>query len=456
MIGQLATLICILGIAYLFWIDRKQAEGVSTAAWIPLIWMLFAGSRFPSQWLDLGSPVALAAEAYNDGSPIDRNVFLVLFIAGVWVLFQRRLNWRALFVDNAWVWLFFLYAAVSVSWSDDPFIAFKRWVKGFGGLVMALVILTDPRPYEALALVLRRMAYVLLPLSVLFIKYFPDLGREYHMGIPMYTGVAFQKNTLGQLCLLLGIYFCWELLLRRKNPATQGRQVPLTINLFVLPALVWLLYMAQSATSLALMFFAVAFFLLVRLPSFAKHPGRLLGMGVLIVATLGFLEAQFEIKDSFIRLLGREPDLTDRAPVWELVLSMVPHPLVGAGYESFWSGDRLIYIWQHLGFESGGIIQAHNGYIETYLNLGLIGVALLGISIVAGLLKARRQLNSEYTYAVLRIAFILTAVIYNYTEAAYKPLNNVFVLLLFSILDVRGREEATRPALARAASGSVK
>jgi len=88
---------------------------------------------------------------------------------------------------------------------------------------MALVILTERRPYEALGFVMRRLAFVLMPLSVLFIRFYPELGRQYHQGIPMLTGVAFSKNSLGQLCMLLGIYFCWELLLGRLKPTTSAR-----------------------------------------------------------------------------------------------------------------------------------------------------------------------------------------------------------------------------------------
>jgi hypothetical protein len=50
--------------------------------------------------------------------------------------------------------------------------------------------------------------------------------------------------------------------------------------------------------------------------------------------------------------------------------------------------------------------------------------------------KAQRQLEHQYAYAVLRIALILIAVAYNYTEAAFKPVNNVLVLLLIAILEV--------------------
>jgi len=432
---HLATLLCFACIAYLFWVDRKQAEGVSRAVWIPLLWMFFAASRYASQWLALGPPESLSAEAIDEGSPLNSGVFLALILAGAAVLAQRKVNWSAVLAENSWLLLFFLFAAASVLWADDSFLSLKRWIKGAGSLIMALIILTEPRPYQALGFVLRRLAYVLLPLSVLFIRYYPELGRAYDQaGTPMYTGVTFQKNALGQLCLLSGVYFVWELLFSRlKTVGSEGR-VPVPVSLIILPMLLWLLYMSQSATSRAALFGATCFLLAARLPFFSQRPRRLLPVGLSVAAVVGLLEYALGIREWIIQQLGRNPDLTERTPMWEMLLQMAPNAWVGAGYESFWSGERLKEIWARMGQTSGGFIQAHNGYIDTYLNLGIIGICLILIAVLAGLLKAQKQLEHEYAHAVLKIALILIAVAYNYTEAAFKPIHNVFVLLLIAIL----------------------
>jgi exopolysaccharide production protein ExoQ len=437
MMSQLATLICLLFILYLLWIDRKSTRKVSGAVWIPLAWMFFAGSRYASQWLNLESSSAPTVEQlYVEGSPLDRNVFLLLILGGVWVLKRRRIDWSGLFARNAWICLFFLFAALSVLWADDPFVSFKRWIKGVGNMVMVLIILTEPRPIEALGLVLRRLGYLLIPLSVLFIKFYPDLGRSYHMGNAMYTGVAFQKNSLGQLCLVVGIYFFWEFLFGRGRAETSGKQLHYSIYLIMLAMTAWLLYMAQSATAIACMAMIAGFFLACRIPVLARRPKRLVGFGMVFLFLAGFLEFAFDIKDSLIRILGRRPDLTDRTPVWELVLGKADSPLIGAGYESFWSGERLLKIWASMGTGSGGIIQAHNGYIEVYLSLGIIGLVLLLSSIGSGLVRSLRCLETEFAYGVLRISFILFVVVSNYTEASFKPVNNLFVLLLFGMIEL--------------------
>ena len=67
---------------------------------------------------------------------------------------------------------------MSVLWSDFPDVAFKRWIKAIGDLAMVLVIVTDAEPIGTRRL-FSRPGFVLLPTSVLLIKYYANLGRGY-------------------------------------------------------------------------------------------------------------------------------------------------------------------------------------------------------------------------------------------------------------------------------------
>lgn len=436
MLCQLALFICILLILYLFWMDRKKTEGVSSAIWIPFIWMFLSGSRYVSQWLNLGTP-NISADAILEGSPIDRAVFLLLIIAGVLILRQRRINWNALFTQNAWILLYFVFGVLSFFWSDYPFVSFKRWIKAMGNVVMVLVILTEQRPYEAIGTILRRLAFLLLPLSVLFIKYYPELGRVYrHDGAGMFTGVAGQKNGLGQICLLSGIYFSWKLLLNHREGVESGQRLHYSIYLIILPLIVWLLHMANSATSLACLIVAVGLFVVGRQPVVAREPSRILPLGIACIVLFGIMELAFDVKDTIITMLGRRPDLTTRVPMWDDLLSLVRNPLLGVGYESFWLGDRRQYMVEHWGIDC----QAHNGYLELYLNMGLIGFLFVVGWIVSGLRNVHRYLVIEYPAAMLRLCFIVVVALYNYTEATFYGVSNMWVLFLLGVMDMSGQK----------------
>ncbi len=66
---------------------------------------------------------------------------------------------------------------------------------------MVLIVITDPRPFAAFKRLISRVGFVLLPTSLLLIKYFEDLGRGYSpIGETENTGVTTNKNILGVVC----------------------------------------------------------------------------------------------------------------------------------------------------------------------------------------------------------------------------------------------------------------
>jgi len=429
---QVATAIAILLIVLLFRAEGTLEEhGVSRALWVPYAWMFLSGSRYVSQWLNPAASLG-SAEAYLEGSPLDRVVFLVLIILGVVILIRRNLNWQMLFKNNTWPLVFLLFGLTSVLWSDYPFVSFKRWIKGLGTPVMALVILTEERPLAAFAALIRRLSYVLLPLSVLYIKYYPHLGRAYHMGQPMYTGVATQKNGLGQLCLIAGIYYCWDLLFHGQNRRVSrgGRRFP--VELVILPMLGWLLYMADSSTSLMGLVIGSGILVMSRVPAVSRVPGRIVRWVLTAVVAFGILELTVGLSTYIIAALGRDPSLTTRVPMWQtlLVMSRSRSQWFGLGYESFWLGKRLAVLWE-MGI---GVHQAHNAYLETYLNIGLVGLTLLASLIISGLVKARQQMKTDYRFAVLRLTIIVVVAAYSWTEATLHGVSNIWLLLLFAVL----------------------
>ena len=130
-------------------------------------------------------------------------------ILGIIVLARRRVSLIEILRKNIWLTIFFVYCGLSLLWSDFPEIASKRWIKAFGDPIMVLVVLTEAHPTQALAILLKRIAYLLLPMSVVFIKYFPELGKDYDpwTGWAFYTGVTTNKNMLGYLLFVFGLLF---------------------------------------------------------------------------------------------------------------------------------------------------------------------------------------------------------------------------------------------------------
>jgi len=428
-----ATILCIILIVYLFRIDLKKSDGVSDAIWIPFIWILFALSRPISFWLNHWFGIGTASDfAIEDGNPIERAYLIILIGSGLYILSKRQLNWQKLFTENLWLCLFFIFAALSFTWSDYPFISFKRWIKSLGALIMVLVILSEKRPYEAIAFILRRIAFLLLPLSILFIKYYPDLGRMYHTtGSLVSTGVTDHKNALGALCMISGIYFAWELLLNHWQKFELIQRLHYSIYLIMIPLIIWLLYIANSATSLVCLLLAIFLFIVGRMYKFVQNPRSIFLVVFACIVIYGLLESTFDVGNFLIAMLGRRPDLTTRVPMWEELLTMAKNPITGFGFESFWLGERREIVFAHWGIDR----QAHNGYLDMYLNLGYLGLFFVLAYTMSGLKKVYHYILTEYHNGLFRLCIILVFILYNWTENAFHLMCVLWLLLLFSIID---------------------
>src|SRR5437762_12927224 len=193
-----ALLFTVAFIIFLFRRDIREKPNVTGALWLPLLWLLVIGSRSPTQCLAVGG--YMEGSSMEEGNPLDAFVFFTLIAARFYVLNRRQVSLSEIFRNNGWLMAFLLYCLVSILWSDFPFVAFKRWIKILGHPIMVLILFTEPDPEEALISLMKRCAYVIVPVSILFIKYYPDLGTKYDQwtGMQMSTGIATHKNVLGQ------------------------------------------------------------------------------------------------------------------------------------------------------------------------------------------------------------------------------------------------------------------
>jgi len=58
---KVATIVYAVWICALFALNRDRKARTSPALWIPVIWLLIAGSRMVSDWLNLQAPSASTA-----------------------------------------------------------------------------------------------------------------------------------------------------------------------------------------------------------------------------------------------------------------------------------------------------------------------------------------------------------------------------------------------------------
>jgi O-antigen ligase len=427
----LALVLTFAAIFYLLRREVRQESAVSSAIWIPTLWFIISGSRFVSQWLHLFG-FAVGASSPEDGSPIDAVIFFGIILAGLYVLKKRSVNLSEFARNNRWLAIFLLYGLVSIIWSDFPFVASKRWIKVFAHPIMALVVLTDPAPMRAFRTLMKRSAYVLILISILFIKYYPEYGRGFDdwTGLGYNCGIAINKNGLGYDCMILGLFFFWNLLQALKIENQNARRGEILSSVVFLGLICWLLKLSSSATSLLCAVVGMLTIWLLGLPIVNKRSIAV----YMVVGIVAFAAAvpYFGVSDGILNLVGRDATLTDRTEVWRDALTLQPDPILGAGFESFWLGNRLDQMWEKWWWQPN---QAHNGYIETYLNLGYVGVLILAGLVIGTFGKISRALLKNFEFAQFRLGFLFVVLAYNFTEATFKGVHLVWTVFYLIAVD---------------------
>lgn len=421
-------------VAWLLYRDVKERSLVSPAVWIAVAWALIYATRPVMSWFADAS-VPVSAESYDEGDLGEALVSLAIIVAGLIVLVRRGVRVGAVIEHNPWLFLVYLFWLHSSLWSDYPLLTIKRLFRDLGNVVMVLLVLTDKNSVEAIKAVCVRCAYVGVPLSVVLIKYYPDLGRVYtgyNQDQLSFVGITANKNTLGMLALVTVIFVLWDCV---GNWRTRRRTADwLTFGARAMVMLIgwYLLILSDSATSLVCAVFGVALLLGLDLPYWKRRPGRIEVWGVSIAVALWSLNAGLGLQEMFVQSLGRDMTLTTRTDMWPVLLRMQDSPLLGAGFNTFWAGPRLVQLEQALG---GFFLQAHNGYLEMYLNGGLVGVGLLVVLLCMSYRRIREKLVLGIPTAGVRLVMLFVAIAHNCTEATFYKLSLLWLVTVFAMMD---------------------
>lgn len=416
-----SLILCIVLVVGLLYIERKRNPAASFALWIPTIWVLISGSRALGTWFLTAQndpDSGLSVERIQAGSFLDQLVLSMLIFVAMIVIFRRGIVWAVVLKDNFWLLVVFSYMGLSTLWSDFPTVSLKRWIKVAGVVVMAFVVLSETKPLNALESVFRRLAYILIPFSILLIKYFPEFGVAYGRwdGQQMWTGVTTHKNMLGQLCAFSAFFLIWVLFREwraehffKVKSETLADAMVLVMGLFLLGGTTG----SYSATSIAILLAGVLILTLLfrnkRLAKFMASHLRAFAVGSVSIVLLLHGTAVGIAAWAF----GRDETLTDRTAIWDVLLEVASNnAILGVGYGGFWGLSADIYTKVLVG-------QGHNGYLDVYLELGVVGIILLAVFLLAFCGRVQREISHSFDWGVFGICILFMALLYNQSESSF-------------------------------------
>ena len=350
----------------------------------------------------------------------------IYLLAGILIAKHWR-SFRQGLIDCKWAIALVGLALISALWAEDPLFAVRRAAVVAATTMFGIYFATRYRREEQVDLLCCALA-VVGAMSVVMVMLFPQYGIDptYH-GSP-WRGVFVHKNTLGRVMLLGAVASCCS---ARKSLA--GR----TLQFVLLAAFAALLALSRSAT--AVVSGAV---LLVSMLTYTLLRCRLTARISIIMMILALLAVLIPVakdhEDALLAVVGRDSTLTGRDALWgEVILAIDQRPLLGYGFDQFWRGKEGP---SEAATRAVGLVNpnAHNGFLEICLDLGVIGLLIFGIGFV---LRYRSALSRFWVRgdraAMWPLAYLSFLLLYNLTESTLLRENSLYWALYAALL-VRG------------------
>lgn len=144
-----------------------------------------------------------------------------------------------------------------------------------------------------------------------------------------------------------------------------------------------------------------------------------------------------------LALLGKSPDLTNRLDIWDAVIGLAnQRPAVGWGWTGYWAP------WaEPLGslIEIKGVhyYQAHNAWIDVFLQLGIVGLIVFGALVLSTLVRAWARavdVPRERGKAIALLPLLVTVMLIVHSLAESRLLIEIgFALLVVFAIRTRSR-----------------
>jgi O-antigen ligase len=369
------------------------------------------------------------------GSTIMQAIWSLIYLATLFLVVGKCKGFLAIIRREKWLLLLVALTMVSVSWSDDPALTFRRSVALIGTTLFGIYFASRFSLVDQLK-ILSRVFVVAAVLSLLFVAILPHYGMSTAEFAYAWRGIYPHKNVLGVIMALGIVVFAFRAFLAKRNALRWW--VAMGLALF-------LLLMAHSSTALvgcAFGLFALALAHVVRWP-LRKAVPIFLGVGVVAIGAAVWAVSNLTY---VLSLMNRDSTFTGRTTIWLVSMVMITrHPWLGYGYNEFWPGYGTDIVARFLeGFQTS---HAHSAILNLWLDVGFVGVAIFMLqyfrSVWHGVKVARHTTTIEWLWPLV---FLLFLGVYGLDESVVLQRNGLsWILFTAAAYQVSSRKLVAIP-----------
>ena len=375
-------------------------------------------------------------------SPFLRLIFIGIYFITVLLLLFRKQRTFSFITSNSWLLLLIGLAIFSISWSAVPHIAFRKVIALIGATLFG-VYLGSAYSFEQQLKIYAWTYGIAVFFSFVFALAFPRYGiMNTDAIVGAWKGIFPHKNGLGE-CMFTSFLTFYFL-------AYLNKEKQLFFWFFCFLSVI-LTYFAESATAFVSVLFIFATAQgLQRLSLKSKRSVLIILLFLISVIVLLFL---FLLNfNTFLAVNDKDVTLSGRTVLWDTLSSFIQEkPWLGYGYGSFFSGEarEANLLWQVHGWSP---VHSHNGYIQLWINLGLIGLLIFSFGYISCLFNSLfKYLVSKEPKMLWVFLFLMYSVFLNLTEVSFFTSSNIWIITLASIYSMKIKTNKTPSKVASSA-----
>jgi O-antigen ligase len=410
--------------------DAEATDRVARWELAATLVVLFVLGRTPLLFLrDRTASVFWPIKPLWQDDVIVASVFAVAQFAIV-VMGVLRARARVL-LEQPFLLAFLAFAWLSMSWSVEPSITMRRALLMAGTAGVGWYI-GDRFSLRDQIRVVTWLGWIAAGTTIFALFVWNRLARSTGADLGFWSGVYVNRNALA---LVLALGLLGSLFFLRVTSRTAGIRWMIGLQVF-------LLLMTKSRTPLIGL--AVSITVVVVVHWLRRRRGAYINSAAAayvvfaLFATGGLVVHWYWVQ--ILKHLGRDPNLTGRTLVWELVRWFTRlHPWRGWGFESIWANAHAIGQAQAAhGSYAGGLghgipggwpFAAHNGYYDLILGVGYIGLVLfVGFLGVASWRAFRKAWTRTDPASLWPLAIVVFAIVVNFSESLFVSSEAVFAL----------------------------
>lgn len=381
-----------------------------------------------------GASLPFAEQATDISEIQTQNVFKQLLFPPIYLfaLFSLRSNFDkilAIIKEEKFLTIFLLWSLVTIFWSVDPLVSFKRYIQILGSILVILAILNsyigDP-PFTRGLQPFQTILAIYIPLTILAILFVPSAVGENGIG---WQGLTSQKNVLGQMSLISVLF--WVTCLKDKL-SNQRKLLVLLLTLSIV-----LLFGSKSMTSIMCLGLIGSVGLLIwfyRKVKLIDASGMFFFLiaSCLIASGLAVIFLYPDFWNLGVNIIGKDVTFTGRTDLWSYVYDETKkHFSLGAGFGGFWtlSNPDIVSLYKEFIWLPN---QSHNGYLDILNETGAVGLAIL-LVMITRIIKIS-LFGKEMAFFQ---SIIIATVVLNFFETTmFREISFLGFLFLFSYLAI--------------------